>query len=96
MERTLGSLKGHVKNRARLEASIARGYLMEETMGYITSYMEGYDTVRRHVWDANPEDGDDYEVLEGAVSDMVLSKKLRNEAHLFVLRNNTLMQPYYE
>ena len=39
VERTMMTLKNHVTNRARLEASIAHGYLLDETMGFATSYM---------------------------------------------------------
>ena len=35
IEQKMGVLKNHVKNRA----SIAYGYLLEETMGFVTSYM---------------------------------------------------------
>lgn len=95
VERTLGALKNYVWNRSRPEASIARGYLLEETMGFMTSYMDGFEEVRRRVWDSNPEDCDDYEVMEGAANKAHLSTKLRDVAHLYVLRNNTLMLPYY-
>lgn len=47
VERTMMTLKSHVKNRARPEASIAHGYLLDETMGFATSYMHGFDVVRR-------------------------------------------------
>ena len=47
IERTMMTLKNHVKNRARLEASIANGYLLDETMGFATSYIHGFDIVMR-------------------------------------------------
>ena len=52
VERTMQTLKNHVKNRARPEASIAHGYLLDETIGFAKSYMHGFDVVRRRVWDA--------------------------------------------
>ena len=95
IERTMMTLKTHVKNRARPEASIAHGYLLDETMGFATSYMHGFDVVRRRVWDADPEDCDEFEELEGGSTDFTLSRVQRDAIHKFVLRNNTLTAPYY-
>ena len=95
IERTMMMLKNHVKNRARPEASIARGYLLDETMGYATSYMQGFEVVRRRVWDADPEDSDEFEVLEGAAVNITLSRADRDALHKFILRNSTLTAPYY-
>lgn len=90
VERTMMTLKNHVKNRARREASIAHGYLLDETMGFATSYMHGFDVVRRRVWDADPEDCAEYEVLEGAPTDIMLTRAQRDAAHKYVLQNCTL------
>ena len=95
IERTMMTLKNHVKNKARPEASIANGYLMDETMGYATSYMHGYDVVRRRVWDADPKDCEEFEVLEGAGPDYKLTRAQRDAIHQYVLRNNTLTEPYF-
>ena len=62
VERTMMTLKNHVKNRARPEGSIAHGYLLDETMGFATSYMHGFDVVRHRVSDADLEDCAEYEV----------------------------------
>ena len=40
------SLKKHVKNYAHLEAIIAKSYLVDETMGFISSYMDGFNVVK--------------------------------------------------
>ena len=95
VERTMMTLKNHVKTRARPEASIANGYLLDETMGFATSYMHGFDVVRRRIWDADPEDSAEFEVLEGATTDVILSRMKRDAAHRFVLRNSTLTTSYY-
>ena len=96
VERTMMTLKDHVKNRARPEASIAHGYLLDETMGFVTSYMHGYDVVRRRVWDADPEDSAEFEVLEGAPTEVTLSRAERDAAHRYILRNSTLTAAYYK
>ena len=95
IERNMMTLKNHVKNRARPEASIAHGYLLEETMGFATSYMHGFDVVRRRVWDADPEDCEEFEVLQGGYIDVTLTRAQRDSMHKFVLRNNTLTAPFY-
>jgi hypothetical protein len=40
VERTLGTLKKYVCNRARPEASMASGYVLDETLGFVTEYMQ--------------------------------------------------------
>ena len=57
--------------------------------------MHGFDVVRRRVWDADPEDCEEYEVLEGASVDILLTHAERDEAHRYVLRNNTLTATFY-
>ena len=85
VERTMMTLKSHVKNRARPEASIAHGYLLDETMGFATSYMHGFDVVRSRVWDGDPEDCAEFEVLEGAATEVLLSRAKCDAAHKYVL-----------
>ena len=89
---TMGSLKNQVKNKARPEASIAHGYLRDKTMRFLISYMEGYDVIQTRVWDA--KDSDEYEVVEGADTNHRLTNALRDEAHRYVLWNNTLIVQY--
>lgn len=95
IEQTMMTLKNHVKNRARPKASIAHGYVLEETMGFATSYMHGFDVVRGRVWDVDPEHCAEFEVLEGAAVDITLTRAQRDAIHKFVLRNNTLTAPFY-
>ncbi|KAL4592062.1 hypothetical protein LXL04_005042 [Taraxacum kok-saghyz] len=44
-ERHLGSLKGYVRNRHRLEGSIVRGYASEEVTDFCTNYLKGVTTI---------------------------------------------------
>jgi hypothetical protein len=59
-------LKGYVRNMAQLEASMATGYLMDETLGLITKYMDQFQPSKRQIWDLDEEEGVCGEVLEGA------------------------------
>ncbi len=45
VERTLGTLKKYVRNRARPEASMALGYVLDETLGFVTEYMQTFTQV---------------------------------------------------
>jgi hypothetical protein len=40
VEQTLGTLKKYVRNRARPEAPMASGYVLDETLGFVTEYMQ--------------------------------------------------------
>ena len=39
MEKYLKILKGYVRNCARLEASMTKGYVIDEALGFCTEYM---------------------------------------------------------
>jgi hypothetical protein len=41
------TLKGHVRNMARPEASMAEGYIKEECTRFITEYLQRFDVVHR-------------------------------------------------
>jgi hypothetical protein len=51
----LKSLKDYVCTYARLEASMAEGYAMLETLRYCTEYMDRFERTRRRVWDEKEE-----------------------------------------
>lgn len=52
LERYMKLLKGHVHTRHRPEASIAIGYLKDETLGYLTEYLADFDSVQTRVWNS--------------------------------------------
>jgi hypothetical protein len=67
MERYMKTLKGYVRNMARLEASMAEGYLKEECLEFVTECLQRFDFVHKRVWDAEEEYGDAEETLEVCV-----------------------------
>ena len=79
------ALKNHVKYRAMPKASIAHGYLMEETMEFVTSYLKNYRVMTRQVWDANSKDFDNYKILQGAGKEYRLTLAERMEGHKYVV-----------
>jgi hypothetical protein len=95
VERYMKTLKGYVWNMARLEASMAEGYLKEECLGFVTEYLQSFDVVQRHVWDAEEEYGDAEEVLEDIGKPYMMSPELRDATHQYVLKNVAAMQPLY-
>ncbi|XP_066385135.1 uncharacterized protein [Miscanthus floridulus] len=48
IERRLGSLKNFVRNRARLEGSIAKAYMASDTLTFCSRYMEDIDNRFNH------------------------------------------------
>src|SRR5450759_3138053 len=60
MERYMKLLKLHVRTMYRPEASMANGYINDETLGYVAEYMD----VRPKMWDADEKDDVGGEVLE--------------------------------
>jgi hypothetical protein len=79
----------------RPEASMAEGYLKEECLGFITEYLQSFDVVQRHVWDAEEEYGDAEEVLEDIGKPYMMSPELRDAVHQYVLKNVAAIQPLY-
>ncbi len=60
------------------------GYVLDETMGFVTQYLQEFQHVYRKKWDAKGEEGVVGEVLEGVVEKVVLSSTLRNCIQLCV------------
>jgi hypothetical protein len=95
IERYMKTLKGYVRNMARLEECMAEVYLKDECIGFVTEYLQRFDVVHKRVWDAEEEYGDAEEVVEGAGKPYMLLPKLRDLAHQYVLTNISGMQPLY-
>jgi hypothetical protein len=74
---------------------MAEGYLKDECIGFVTEYLQHFDTVQRRVWDGEEEYGDAEEVLEGAGKPYVMTTALQDAAHQYVLTNATVMQPWF-
>lgn len=64
-ERYLGTLKSFVRNRAQPEASMAKGYVAEEALGFCTEYLNLHQYTKRHIWEAEEEESQRASVVEG-------------------------------
>ncbi len=94
IERALKTFKAYVRNKARPEASMAEGYIYDETIGFVTEYMQEFKHVRRRIWDAYEEEGVCGEVLEGAGIKFILPKECHDLAHQYVLTNTSCLAPW--
>lgn len=56
LEHYMGALKSLVRNKARPEASIASGYIYEETLGFCIESFELYEHTSWRVWESNEDD----------------------------------------
>jgi hypothetical protein len=58
VEHYMKTLKGYVRNKARLEGSMVEGYTIEEALGFYIKYLWDFTTTKRkcgmtkktHVW----------------------------------------------
>jgi hypothetical protein len=96
VERYLKTLKGYVRQRAQPEGSMARGYIMDEALGFCTEYMQNCDVTARRVWDDTEEPSMNSELLEGKGRRRVLTGELQHWIHEFVINNADILQDYRE
>ena len=88
------SVKDYVQTKVRPEGSMAEEYVMEDTLGFCTEYMSRFTAIRRRVWDDKEEHGLFDEEFEGGGVKHVISDKMRNWAHKFVLDNAAHLDSY--
>jgi hypothetical protein len=96
MERFMKLLKDHVRSRNNPEGSMALGYIKDETLGYLTEYMAGFEPVSTRVWNSEEEEGVIGEVLQGSATPKKLSHEARDMAHQYVQQNTEMLQPFWQ
>ncbi len=94
IERYMKMLKQYIRNMARPEDSMAKGYIQDECLGFVTEYLQRFETIQRCIWDADEEKGDVGEVLEGTSTKFFMSSSLCDVAHQYVLANISIMMPW--
>jgi hypothetical protein len=95
LERYLLVLKSYVQTRAPPEASIASGYSLDESLGFVTEYFQLYRHSERHVWDSEAEERDCSEVLEGQPHIVQLREAEVSAIHKYVIRNSVATQELF-
>lgn len=79
-ERYLYVLKKYVRNRARPEASIAKGYLYAEALGFMSEHLSLYPGHQK-IYDPDDDERNNGEVLEGKpVRLMLPDNELRGDS----------------
>lgn len=94
IERYMRCLKNYARNMARPEASIAEGYSLDETLGFVTEYLQRFNVTRRRVWDAQEDEGVASEVMKGKPVDINLPLHVVDVAHDYVLHNIEILGPW--
>ena len=84
-ERYLGTLKSFVRNKAQPEASMAKGYVAEEALGFCTEYLILDQYTKRHIWEAEEEESSRASVVEGAGRVFNMSELELQRAHRYVV-----------
>lgn len=96
LERYMKLLKDHVRTFYRPEASMGKGYLKDETLGYMTEYLAEYKHVKTRVWNSDEEEGVHGLVLQGAAKGVQFTRAMRDIAHRYVLENSDVMLPWQQ
>ncbi|CAM6094114.1 unnamed protein product [Calypogeia fissa] len=92
LERYLAVLKGYVRNRARVEGSMAAGYLAAESTFYCSNILATIDPSCPQIWKEEREEGED--CLTGATKTRMLTPVEVTQLTIFMLNNNTIMEEW--
>ena len=84
-ERYLGTLKSFVRNKTQPEASMAKGYVAEEALGFCTEYLNLQQYTKRHIWEAEDEESLRASVVEGGGRVFNMSEGELQKAHTYVI-----------
>jgi Domain of unknown function (DUF4218) len=85
-------LKGYVCNRARVEGSMATGYLAAESMFYCSNILATIDRTSPRTWVEEKEEEEDR--LTGAVKTRMLTPLELKQLTTFMLTNSTIMEEW--
>ena len=92
LERYMAVLKGYIRNRARVEGSMARGNLAEESMFYCSNILATIDPSCPCVWREEREVEKDR--LTGATKTRLLSPMEFTQLTTFMLNNSIVMEEW--
>jgi hypothetical protein len=95
VERYMKTLKDYVRTYAKPEASMAEGYVMSETLGYCTEYMQRFTGTTRRVWDEKEEQFMNDEVVQGSGWAHPMSEEFRLWVHNFVINNSEVFKDWH-
>jgi hypothetical protein len=55
MERYMKALKGYVRNVVQSKGNMVTGYAIEKVLGFCTEYIQGFQFMKRKMWDDKEE-----------------------------------------
>jgi hypothetical protein len=92
LERYLAVLKGYVRNRARVEGSMAIRHLAAESMFYCSNILATIDPSCSHEWMEDKEQEEDR--LTGAIKTRLLLPTELIQLTTFMLNNSNVMEEW--
>jgi hypothetical protein len=92
LERYMAVLKGYVRNRARVEGSMATGHLAAESMFYCSNILATIDPSCPQVWMEDRKEEEDR--LTGAVKTRLLLPTEVIQLNTFMLNNSNVMEEW--
>ncbi len=78
------------------QASMIEGYIQNECLSFVIKYLQRFETIQRHIWDVDEEEGDVSEVLEGTSTKSFMNSSSHDVAHQYVLANISIMMPWMQ
>ncbi|XP_038706800.1 uncharacterized protein LOC120002208 isoform X2 [Tripterygium wilfordii] len=93
IERYLLTLKQYVRNRARPEASMAKGYLMEECMNFCAQYLQDVETKSNRPA-RNYEGSENIGHAVGGENTFILDDNTLVQAHRYILFNTESIEDF--
>lgn len=88
------TLKGFVRQRARPEGSMAEGWLVQESMVYITEFLAHTNPSVPRLWDNKDDERVVGELPQGKGSIRRMSEPFRNKVNKFCILNSEEMQKW--
>lgn len=95
VERYLKVLKGYVRNKARPEASMAEGYSLNESLGFVSEYLIDIRGKGKRTWELEEDPAVSGIVMEGAVKEVTLELTDVMAMHHYILENEERLAPWY-
>ena len=95
-ERYFKTLKGYVRNSAKPEGCMAKGYEVVEACGFVTEYFGNGHEYMKKVWESEEDPSMTDIVLEGKGKDRELDDILWKQIHGFVVDNVDITEEYRE
>jgi hypothetical protein len=78
------------------KGSMADGYVLEETLGFMIEYLHEFEHVSKKIWDAEEEERIFGEVSDGVPTKKLFIFRLCDLAHDYALTNTKIMGPWIQ